>query len=626
MINRIYVAFAAVVEMRKYLALVIFSLFFFTILKAQSDTQYIKDIYDRALDFDESKIDSFDYCIGIIEKRSRELAFDKGEILSSRLKGIKAELSGEYENAISYYLRCLDLSRQNNLEAYESSALSDLGIIYTIVKNPNKAKIYYKLAAELSEQRGEVNSFITHLTNLGGIYNQLHEADSALLYLNKAQEVISRYPGFNDLASLRNNFGNAWFSKREWNKSLPYFQMNFTEDLKNGDKNQLWYDVLNMGDVFIEMRRFDSADYYLKYAGQLATELNSKRKEADVYTLCAKYFERKKNFKAAYESLQKWNSIDTSLVNKETRETIVQMEERFHAKQREQQNKLLLTEIEAERLKTRQLLLLALTIGGIALASGIFLSLIRQKNKKLEEKNTLIQLQNKKLAELNMEKNSLISIVSHDLSTPFVSIRMWNQLLESNRSNLNEEQLKAVERIKSSLDNGEALIRNILAVEKEEVNQGTIQLEEVELSLVLEETVLEQTISAEKKDILLNLSASKDMKPLLTDKRLVKRVFDNLLSNAIKFSPRGKQVFIETGDADQHVWISFRDEGPGIPFQEQENLFDKYTKASTRPTAGELSTGLGLSIVKRILEELNGEVTCQSEEGKGSVFTVYLQK
>jgi len=238
----------------------------------------------------------------------------------------------------------------------------------------------------------------------------------------------------------------------------------------------------------------------------------------------------------------------------------------------------------------------------------------------------LIQLQNKKLAELNMDKNSLISIVSHDLSTPFVSIRMWNQLLESNRSNLNEEQLKAVERIKSSLDNGEALIRNILAVEKEEVNQGTIQLEEVELSKVLEETVLEQTISAEKKDILLNLSASHDMKPLLTDKRLVKRVFDNLLSNAIKFSPKGKQIFIETGDADQHVWVSFRDEGPGIPFQEQENLFDKYTKASTRPTAGELSTGLGLSIVKRILEELNGEVTCQSEEGKGSVFTVFLQK
>lgn len=345
-----------------------------------------------------------------------------------------------------------------------------------------------------------------------------------------------------------------------------------------------------------------------------------------MHTLFAKYYERKKNFKAAYESLQLWNAIDTSLVNKETRETILEMEERFHARQREQQNRLLMTEIESERLKIRQLFLLALAISGIALATGIFLVLIRKKNLKLEEKNALIQLQNKKLAALNMEKNSLISIVSHDLSTPFASIRMWNQLLEANRSNLNEEQLKAVDRIKSSLDNGENLIRNILLVEKEEVNQRTIQLEEIKIAEVLEETVLEQSLSADKKNIRLHVTGTKELEPLLTDRQLIKRVFDNLLSNAIKFSHREKHIYIEAYSNDHRVWISFRDEGPGIALNEQQNLFNKYAKASTRPTAGELSTGLGLSIVKRILEELNGEVSCQSEEGKGSVFTVYLKK
>lgn len=586
----------------------------------------IKALYDRALDFDESKIDSFDYYISSIEKASGKLQFGPGEILSTRLKGIKAELSGEYQTAITHYLFCLERSRQLQLSQYESSAVSDLGMLYTNIKNPRKAKEYFARAAEISIRRGEPSAIISNLINLAAICNQLEQTDSALFYLNKAEGMVASNPGYTDLTFLRNNFGNAWFRKKEWAKALPYFRMNYIENTALGDDNQLWYDVLNMGDVFIEMKQYDSAEIYLKKAQDLAVLLDSKRKVADVYTLYAKYHSRRKNYKAAFESLQQWNAIDTSLVNRETRETILQMEERFHARQREQENKLLSSQYEAEKLKAHQLFQLALAIAGITLAIGISLLLIRKKNKKLEEKNNLIQSQNKRLAELNMEKNSLISIVSHDLSTPFASIRMWNQLLETNRDSLNEEQVKAIDRIKSSLDNGEALIRNILAVEKEEVNQRSIELQEINLMDLLEETISGQKAIAEKKDIQLHLSGNRDRLTVLTDKHLLRRVFDNLLSNAIKFSPRGKQVFVEAGGNDQNVFIHFRDEGPGIPQDELQNLFQKYTKASTRPTAGELSTGLGLSIVKRIMEELNGEVSCESQVGSGSVFTVQIKR
>jgi signal transduction histidine kinase len=74
------------------------------------------------------------------------------------------------------------------------------------------------------------------------------------------------------------------------------------------------------------------------------------------------------------------------------------------------------------------------------------------------------------------------------------------------------------------------------------------------------------------------------------------------------------------------VSIIVQDEGLGIPKEELPNLFSKYSKISTQPTAGEASTGLGLSIVKRIVEELNGRITCESEPGKGSLFTVVLRK
>lgn len=609
-----------------FLRAVMTFLFPINLLFAQSDTQAIKNLYDRVLDFDDSKLDSFDHYTHLIEKRSKELGFDKGEILSVRLKGIKAELSGDYKSAINYYLRCLDLSRQSNLSAYETSALSDLGFIYTNIKNPQKAKEYYQLAAELSIKRNEAASIITNFTNLGAICNQLDQEDSALYYLNKASAMAVLFPEYGDLTFLRNNIGNAWFKKKEWEKALYYFRMNLQENTARNDKDQLWYDVLNMGDVFIELKKYDSARIFLANAMELAKELGSKRKEADVFSLYSKYYSRIKNFEAAFEALQQWNKFDTSVVNQETRQTIIEMEERFHAREREQQNKLLLTQIEAEKLRTRQLLIWILAIGGIAVLTTYFFFLIRKKNSILEQNNSLIQQQNTKLANLNAEKNSLISIVSHDLGTPFASIRMWNQLLEADRHALSLDQQKAVERIKTSLDSGEALIRNILDVEKEEINERTIHLEPVNIPELIKATIEDHAAKAEKKKIAIHYLQEHDVLSIITDKQLLKRVFDNLLSNAIKFSPSGRNIYIEFSGTNEKAIVCFRDEGPGIPEVELKTLFSKYGKTSIRPTAGEPSTGLGLSIVKRIMQELNGEINCDSEEGKGSSFTVSLKR
>ena len=100
----------------------------------------------------------------------------------------------------------------------------------------------------------------------------------------------------------------------------------------------------------------------------------------------------------------------------------------------------------------------------------------------------------------------------------------------------------------------------------------------------------------------------------------------NLLSNAIKYTSAGRNVYIGISEEKEAVSIRIRDEGVGIQPDELPHLFSKYSKISSRPTAGEPSTGLGLAIVKRICEELNGQISCESTPGKGSVFTVILKK
>ena len=112
----------------------------------------------------------------------------------------------------------------------------------------------------------------------------------------------------------------------------------------------------------------------------------------------------------------------------------------------------------------------------------------------------------------------------------------------------------------------------------------------------------------------------------MSDRYIVSRICENLLSNAIKFTTNGKKVWINLLDTADAVHIKIEDEGVGIAAEDIPYLFSKYRKISSMPTEGEYSTGIGLSIVKRLVEELNGKILCESEPGKGSIFTVKLQK
>ena len=141
----------------------------------------LKAVYDRCLDFDESRIDSIEYYAAYIERQSKQLHFAKGDVLSLRLRGLAEELRDDYSKAAEYYLLSLEAARKLNEPAYEVSALSDLAILYANIDQPGLAKNYYLQCMELSLKQGDLYSILTSYNNLGVIYSQLNEYDSAAL-------------------------------------------------------------------------------------------------------------------------------------------------------------------------------------------------------------------------------------------------------------------------------------------------------------------------------------------------------------------------------------------------------------------------------------------------------------
>jgi signal transduction histidine kinase len=595
---------------------------------AQADTTRLKSLYDRCLDFSEDKIDSLHYYADSIAKEARRLHFNKGDVLSLRLKGIYEDLSNNYEKAIEYYLQSLDAARKIQMPEYEIAALSDLAIAYFAIREPLKAKQFYLQCARMAEANRKLSSLIDTYNNLAVIYTQLKQYDSSRLMLNKAIKLGKPYEHDRliSLSSTYNNLGNLYFQQKKLDEALSYFKYNYAEHVRDSNLNGLWVAMLNMADVYVEKRRFDSAAYYAKGALDLATRLHSKSKEADSYAILTKLNEYKGNYSKAYEYMKRWYSLDTAILHSDTYKTIANLQERFHAGEREAQNKLLQEKVEKETIRTREITLLAVALGVIGILIAVGFVLKRNAHRRLQATNELIVQQNEKLSELNYEKNSLISIVSHDLSTPFATIQIWGQVLQSGTDRLLPEQQKALNRILQAGEYGERLIRQILDVERMDIGNHKMNLEPVDLKSVAAEVMENFKPVAARKHIILHSEYQGKHLHVLSDRHLVSRILENLLSNAIKYTPSGKNVWLSISDEQEMLSIQVRDEGVGIEKEELPYLFSKYSKLSSRPTDGEASNGLGLSIVKRIVEEINGRISCESEPGKGSLFTVLLKK
>ena len=128
---------------------------------------------------------------------------------------------------------------------------------------------------------------------------------------------------------------------------------------------------------------------------------------------------------------------------------------------------------------------------------------------------------------------------------------------------------------------------------------------------------------SQKKNQLLHAEVEKNCL-VYGDQQLLRQIANHLISNAIKFSSPGKSIWVALGQQEDSVVLKVRDEGPGIHEDEKDKLFTKFQRLSTRPTAGEISTGLGLAITRDLVELHNGSITVQSEPEIGSTFIVNL--
>lgn len=244
------------------------------------------------------------------------------------------------------------------------------------------------------------------------------------------------------------------------------------------------------------------------------------------------------------------------------------------------------------------------------------------------ELNNMLRSLGKQKVELeqaNKSKNLLLGMAAHDLRNPLNNILMYCEFLkEFEAENFNTETKTILENITKSSYHMLGIIEDFL--EMAELDSGFIVLnkELVKINEFISETVHLNCIMAQKKNITAKTSLAGDNVEILIDVQKMQQVLNNLISNAIKFSYPGSSIEISTKYTSSFVEVSVSDQGQGIPANEIDKLFKPFSKLSVRPTAGERSTGLGLSITKKIIEAHGGRIWVTSEPQAGSTFTFNL--
>ena len=248
---------------------------------------------------------------------------------------------------------------------------------------------------------------------------------------------------------------------------------------------------------------------------------------------------------------------------------------------------------------------------------------IKKQNFILEEKMVELEKNNDDLERIQQEKNDLFALIIHDIKNPTTIIKSLVELLRTYDINSTEQQTIMHDLVEST----KQIISLSTEISKVLTLEGTIvQMfrEWADPGRLITEITRRNSINAKNKEQTISIEIEDSLPLFQVDVPKICEVFDNMLSNAIKYTQKGGKIGVKVSNSGENIQFEFSDNGLGMNEEDLKRAFQRGAKLSAKPTGGETSSGLGLWIVKKIIEAHNGRVWIKSSIGVGTVFTINI--
>ncbi len=545
----------------------------------------------------------------------------------------------DYKNALKYYFSTLNQGEISNDHKAIGAAYNRIGNCYYHMSDYHNALNYYHNSLAHYKAINDIPSQGGALNNLALVYFDSDSLDQALTFFKKALDFKKDENKKDDMGAIYHNLGLVYNEKKDYNKAREYLKRALDIFNETGNVKYQANTLNSIGRTYEKNKQYEEALAYYDQALKKAKSSRAFYIMMDNYSFQNGCYANLGNYKNAYLYNQFYHNLKDSLNNIEKGKQIAEIQAKYENEIRDRQNRLLTKQNETNQALIQKQYAIGIAIGitSILLAIlAVFLwysfrqkqkanKLLKTQKQQIEEKNRTLADLNKEISnqkhdleELNQIKDKLFSIISHEFRSPLNSLKGTLALLMAGI--LSDDELKTLSRdLTDKINNTSIFLDNLLNWAKSQMNGIEAKPAEVDLQMLVNDNIKLLVTQADKKEIAL---VNKIGEPLVafTDPNMMNLVLKNLISNAIKFSLRGGAVEIEAKENDHKITVSISDHGIGMPEENIKKLFELET-FTTRGTANEKGTGLGLFISKNFIETNGGKIWINSKEGLGSTFS-----
>lgn len=513
------------------------------------------------------------------------------------LIGLNFEEFSDYQKAIEYYNKGLVLANKVNNDTVKGWLNNNLGNVYCYRKiDFHKGIKHYKEGLKYSIQHNDEYEIMFSKLNIGSAYFAVEDFSNGIQYFNEVKDYVDKNGDIESKISLNSNFGLYYNSINNNKKAEEYYlkAVQFCEqndiELIKSNASDVYHDISNF---YFKIKNFEKAHFYLLKHDQLQDEIYNE------------------------ERLNEVKVGGMQIEHDEINRKIDQIEKE--------------KEIQAEKLQANRVFVILLAIIFFILLL-LLLSLIRNNkfkakiNEELKRTNNELLIAKEKAEEASQLKTQFISTISHELRTPLYGVvGITDIILDEHKELKNSPHLKS---LKFSAKYLLSLVNDILKVYKIEENQ--VVLEDAVFNIQDELMVIKDSLYflAIKNNNQIFIDVDNSIPEVLVgDKIRLSQIFINLMSNSLKFTENGRVVvkadLIEKIGTKCYLKFQVIDNGIGIAKEDQNKVFEKFVQVYRKEDDYQ-GTGLGLTIVKKLVELFNGTIQLESEEGKGTTITFTL--
>lgn len=562
--------------------------------------------------------------------------YDLQSISYNRIASLYNQINDK-NKALEYAFKALNIVNENNIDELKANLYNLIGSLNRDLKNLELAEKYYTLAFKEWEKSKNISGLSTAYNNLGIVLDEKGDLQKALEYYTKSLEFATQQRDSSGIATAYNNIGFLYARIKQFDKALMSYQKSYEISVKTNGVDAAHNTLNNIASTYLKQNNLEKASEALNKALRNIPNVVDQAYKQETYQLLSDLYAKKGDYRNAYHYKCVELAYADTLYTQQRLSSIAEMQARYETETKEKEIELLkkdveLKELQFQKQRSVQQVLISLTLLLLAIFFGtsLILTIIRKKNKQLAEKNAELFEINKKLkeseknlSELNATKDKLFSIIAHDLKNPFNALIGFSDILERNFNHLTDNEKKEyISVISESAQNLYKLLDNLLQWTRAQTGSINYIPEKFKLEPLIKQEVLNLNANAEKKRINVSVNASTAIS-VYADKNSIATVIRNLLSNAIKFTDIGGTIEIiasESKDFPKMAEVVVKDSGIGIDQDDLERIFMIDGSYSTKGTANETGTGLGLLLCHEFVTKNNGKIWVNSSKGSGSEF------